>query len=235
MKKVIYPHPIKAAVFDCDGTVLDTLPLYWKANSKTMGKPFPPEFQPTLNGCGDYDEANIIIKHFNLNMKPEEFIKTRISYLTDLLPESPLVPGVENIIRHINHIGLPIAVATSSHRNAYNSKISRHKDLFSLFKDNVVCGNEIQNGKPSPEIFFTALKLINEHNNLNLKPENVLIFEDAAFGVKAAFDGGFPSVILKVSEGEALDTRLEKLGCKPNLIVDSFEQFQWDNFIWETT
>lgn len=237
-QSALYPHPIRACIF-VDGTVLDTLPLYWKANSLTMGMEFPPEFQPNVNGCNDYDEASIIINHFKLSITPEYFIKTRIAHLNELLPSSPLVPGVENIIRHVNSLGLPMAVATSSHRDAYNSKISKHKELFSLFGNNVVCGNEIQRGKPFPDVFIAALKHINESSkskNPNfepLKPENVLVFEDAAFGVKAATDGGFPSVILKVSEGNMLAEKLEKLNLKPILIVDSFENFKFDNFIWE--
>lgn len=236
---IIYPHTIKACIFDVDGTVLDTLPLYWKANSLTMGIDFPPEFQPNVNGCSDIDEANIIINHFNLNMTPEYFIKTRISHLKHLLPSSPLVPGIESIIRHVNSMGLPMAVATSSHRDAYEAKISKHKDLFDLFGDKIVCGNEIKKGKPSPEIFLKALDHINEYqkkikqNFENLKPENVLVFEDAAFGAKAAFDGGFPSVILKASEGNTLNSKLEKLKVKPVLIVDSFKDFKFEQFIWE--
>lgn len=236
---IIYSRPIKACIFDVDGTVLDTLPLYWKANSLTMGMEFPPEFQPNVNGCNDVDEANIIINHFKLNMKPEYFIKTRIQHLKELLPLSPLVPGIEHIIQKVHQMGYPMAVATSSHRDTYNVKISKHKELFSLFGDNIVCGNEIKEGKPSPEIFLTALKHINKNQSKNhpnfedLKPENVLVFEDAAFGVKAAVDGGFPSVVLKVSEGETLNEKLEKLNAKPVLILDSFEDFKFENFIWD--
>lgn len=237
-KSILYPHPIKACIFDVDGTVLDTLPLYWKANSLTMGMEFPPEFQPHVNGCTDYDEAQIIINHFKLNITPEYFMKTRIGHLNNLLSSSPLVPGIEQIIRRVDSMHLPMAVATSSHRDAYNVKISKHKELFKLFGDNIVCGNEIERGKPFPDVFLAALNKINEDekkknpNFIPLKPENVLVFEDAAFGVKAATDGGFPSVILKVSEGDKLKGKLENLNLKPVLIVDSFEHFQFDQFIW---
>lgn len=238
-KQILYSKPIKACMFDVDGTVLDTLPLYWKANSMTMGMEFPPEFQPQVNGCNDVDEANIIINHFKLDMNAEYFIKTRIDHLQKLLPLSPLVPGIEPIIRKVHQMGLPMAVATSSHRDAYNSKVLKHKELFDLFGENIVCGNEIKKGKPSPEIFLTALKHINDNqkkidpNFKELKPENVLVFEDAAFGAKAATDGGFPSVILKASEGDTLNGKLEKLNVKPVLIVDSFNDFKFENFVWD--
>ena len=239
IKNKAYEHPIKACIFDVDGTVLDTLPLSWKANSLTMGFEFPPEFQPHVNGCTDYDEASIIIKHFNLKMTPEHFMKTRIEHLNELLDSSPLVPHVDEIIRKIHSLGLPMAVATSSHRNAYDVKISKHKELFQLFGKNIVCGNEIEKGKPFPDIFLKALDHINDSlkeknpNADSLKPENVLVFEDAAFGVKAAFDGGFPSVVLRTSEGDTLEDKLQKLKVRPVVIIDSFDKFEFDQFIWK--
>lgn len=156
-----------------------------------MGIEFPPEFQPKVNGCNDYNEARIIIDHFKLNMTPEYFIKIRIEHLNELLPSSPLVLGIEKIIGYIHSIGIPIAVATSSHRNAYEVKISKHKDLFKLFGNNVVCGNEIERGKPFPDVFLKVLNSINKslkskNSDCELLPANVLVFEDAAFGVKAA-------------------------------------------------
>lgn len=221
-----WPHVIKGAIFDCDGTVVDTLPLYWKANSEVMGKTFPPEFQPVVNGKGDIDEAQAIIDEFKLDMTPQQFVERRIPKLKVYLPNADLVTGVDTVIRKLADMKIPMGVATSSHREAYTAKISKHLDLFKLF-DVSVCGNEVTQAKPAPEIFLKAAE------RMGLKPENVLVFEDAVYGIQAANAGGFPSVIISISEGDTLNDKLSKSGAVPQLIIDRFADFDFSKFKWQ--
>ena len=73
-----------------------------------------------------------------------------------------------------------MAVGTSSARNVMEIKITNHSKLFSMF-DAVVCGDEVEHGKPNPDIFLSAARKINATD-----PEKCLVFEDALNGVHAA-------------------------------------------------
>lgn len=223
----IYKHPIKAVIFDADGTLLDTIPIYWDANTQVMGQTYPPSFQTKVNGVADTKEAQTIIEHFGLKMTPEEFVQKRIEILKNTLPKSKLVAGVEVVARKIHNMNIPMAVATSSHREAYEKKISNHKEFFTLFHV-AICGNEVQHAKPDPEIFQLAARRLGD-----FKPENVLIFEDAGFGIKAANAGGFPSVLLSTTEGEGLNDVIERLDIHPNVIIDHFADFDFSQFEWD--
>ena len=222
----VWPHVIKGAIFDCDGTVVDTLPLYWKANSEVMGRPFPPEFQPVVNGKGDIDEAQARIDEFKLDMTAEQFVERRLPLLRKSMPNAELVPGVEGVIRRIAEMGVPMGVATSSHREEYKAKIAKHGELFKLFSV-AVCGNEVTQAKPAPEIFLKVAEM------MGLKPENVVVFEDAVYGIQAANAGGFASVILSASEGSCLADKLKNTGAKPQVVIDSFSEFDFSKFKWQ--
>lgn len=67
--------------------------------------------------------------------------------------------GAEILVRHLHDCGIPLAVATGSSLHTYQLKVSKHKDVFSSFH-HIVCSDdkEVLNGKPSPDIYQTAVK-----------------------------------------------------------------------------
>ena len=70
-------------------------------------------------------------------------MKLREQRLDEMFPSSQLLPGVDRLIRHLHSSGVPIAVATSSHRRHFDMKTTLHRELFSLF-------DHIVTGKPPP-------------------------------------------------------------------------------------
>lgn len=96
-----------------------------------------------------------------------------------------------------------MAVATSSHTEPYNLKTSNNKDLFDLFDaEFIVKGDDLRvkkgRGKPAPDIYLLALKIINdrlkEEGKLVIKPAECLVFEDAVPGVEAGRRAGMQVV-----------------------------------------
>ncbi|OHT01624.1 putative pseudouridine-5'-monophosphatase [Tritrichomonas foetus] len=221
-----WPHPIKAVIFDCDGTILNTLPIYFKANGSVLGFTYPPELAKKTNGRSELEVCRIIVDHFKLDMTPEKYHEKRKVVLNQLLPDSPLIPHVDELIRKIKDMKFPMAVATSCSREYHQLKSSKHRDLFNLF-DYEVCGDEVKHAKPDPDVFQLASSKLGD-----FKPENVLVFEDAAIGVKAANAANMPVVVMHTNNDE-FQENLKMFDAKPTVIVESFENFDFSLFKWE--
>lgn len=223
MEKQCWPEPIEAIIFDNDGVLLDTIPIYAEANSKVIGQPYPDDFQLTVNGLSEYEFAKAVTQGFGCNMTPEQFISRRMEYLKSLFPTVKPVHGVERLVKRFYDMDLPMAVATSANREAQTLKSQNCQEMFSLFRY-IVCGDEVTRAKPSPEIFQTASKRIGEFD-----PAHVLVFEDSYVGIKAANAAGMPSVFL-ASGSEDVDAEMKKAGAKPTLVIKSFDDFTFNEF-----
>ena len=94
------------------------------------------------------------------------------------------MPGASRLIKHLHAKGVPICVATGSHKRHFALKIQRHDEIFSLMH-HVVLGDdpEVKEGKPSPDAFLVAAK---RFEDAPIDPHKVLVFEDAPSGVLGA-------------------------------------------------
>jgi len=220
-----WPHPIKAVIFDNDGTILDTLGIYRQVFKELIKHPLPNELARAVNGLSDIEASKKFVAYFNLDITPQEFNHRRTERLSEILPQCKTMPGVERIIKKISEMGKPMGVATSSTRKSHMVKIMNHTDIFSLFKCDR-CGDEVTNAKPAPEIFQKVAACLGD-----FKPENVLVFEDAYLGIKAANNAGMPSVLLHVND-EDVNMGLDEVEAKPSVIINSFDQFDFNMFNW---
>ncbi|KAK8894681.1 Pseudouridine-5'-phosphatase [Tritrichomonas musculus] len=222
----VWPYPIEAIIFDCDGTILDTLPIYFQANDKILGFPYPRELSKKTCGRSELEVCTIIVNHFHLPMTPQEYLDKRNEILKSTLPNSQLIPHVDDLIKKFKSMGFKMSVATSSDRNLHELKTRNHRDLFSLFEYEV-CGDEVKNAKPSPDVFQLAASKFGD-----IKPENILVFEDAAVGVKAANNAKMPVVVIHKNNDD-FHSNLDEYKANPTVIVESFEDFDFSLFKWQ--
>lgn len=98
----------------------------------------------------------------------------------------PLKEGVNELIDYLKENDYKIALATSSDREKaeYLLELVKIKDKF----DYIICGNDIVNSKPNPEIFLKAAE------NLKVEPKECIVIEDSKFGVKAAVNAGMKAI-----------------------------------------
>lgn len=222
----VWPHQIHAVIFDNDGLLLDTEPIGAKVHEQLTGHHFEIDFRRKLMGLTAPDACKLIVEKFNLPYTWEEFSKMRDEILVKVFPTAELFAGAKELVQELIARKIPISVATSSSRTNFESKIVNHKEFFSQF-NKITCGNEVSKGKPDPEIFLTSMKQLGF-----LKPENILVFEDAPSGVKAANNAGM-AVVMVPDHELPVQIALEEVDAHPTVILKSLKDFDFNAFDWQ--
>lgn len=174
---------IKGFIFDMDGTITDTESIStnaWKKVYDTLNIPFDKDFFLKLKGTNINTTRKIFNKHYKGKLDFDELREYRDKYFFDYIynNEIKILDGVIDMLNYLKSNNIKIALATSSNKDycLYVLNKTKLNDYF----DFKIFGNEIENGKPNPEIFIKAA------NGLCLSPKDCGIIEDSKFGISAA-------------------------------------------------
>src|SRR5258706_15897518 len=175
---------VKGLVFDCDGTIADTMPLHYEAWVEALGE-YGVEFAEALF----YEMAGIpsrqIVEILNERHGHDLPVQATADHKEDLYVRLiPRVRPIDPVVRLIEQYAgrLPMAVATGGTR-AICTKTLTALDLMRYFQ-HIVTADDVKNGKPAPDIFLEAARRI------GVPPTKCAAFEDADLGVPAAPDAG---------------------------------------------
>jgi HAD superfamily hydrolase (TIGR01509 family) len=188
MKLKLPAGSFDAYLFDCDGTIADSMPLHYVAWKKALGE-WNCEFAEELfYAWGGRPTAEIIAtlnQMHGLSMPVESVANRKEELYFELLPELKVVPEV---LEHIEaqHGRIPFAVVSGSARDSVTASLEMLK-LLDRF-DTLVCAGEYKKSKPDPEAFLLAA------SRLGVAPKNCLVFEDTEMGIQAATAAGMASV-----------------------------------------
>jgi pseudouridine-5'-monophosphatase len=179
---------ISHLIYDNDGLLMDTEPIYTRAHeiiAGRYGKVFDWSVKSKMIGLRAEDSARVLLDTLQLPISVEEYLGARKRLLEEMFLDSEPMPGAVRLTRHLHRAGVPQAVATSSDRHFFEIKTTRHQEWFRIFQC-VVTGDdpEIARGKPAPDIFLVTAK------RLQADPSNCLVFEDSPSGVEAAAAAG---------------------------------------------
>lgn len=187
------PHterPFAAYIFDCDGTVADTMPLHYRAWEKTMkvlGGQFPEELHYEWGGMPNSAIVSKLNEKFGTAVDAEEATQLKQKFYLELVHEvRPIEPVVEMARRF--HGTVPLAIASGGRREIVLSTLTA-LDLVWLF-DVIVSADDYERGKPHPDPFLLAARL------MGVAPEDCLVFEDTPTGVEAARAAGMQCVLV---------------------------------------
>jgi len=166
---------IKAVIFDMDGVMIDSEPL-WEKTEKIMmarkGLVYNPVYREKIVGLGQKESAILLKKTFSLNEDIEDIIDQRISVLLDIYDrELSLVTGLTELLDSVSKSALKVALASSSPLRVIEFVLCKF-DLNKYF-DLVVSGDMVEHGKPSPDIYnYTA-------ESLGLECDECVVIEDS--------------------------------------------------------
>ena len=132
-----WKYPIKAIIFDNDGTVLDTLGAYIEAINLVIGKPMTQEFFDSINGTGPKNASKMIVAEYELNMTPDEFLSKRDAVAKKLLVNSKPFPGVVELAQGFKKRGYKIGLATSADEDITRVKFSNKPDILHLLQKSI--------------------------------------------------------------------------------------------------
>jgi beta-phosphoglucomutase family hydrolase len=188
MKLKIPAGDFRAYLFDCDGTIADSMPLHYIA-WKTALRDWNCEFDEKLFYEWGGKPAMQIIAELNrmqgLSMPAETVAKRKEHLYFELLPR---LEPVAEVLEHIEamHQRIPFAVVSGSNRESVVNSLSA---LGLLDKFDLIVGSEdYAHGKPAPDPFLTAAQ------QLGVNPQHCLVFEDTDLGIQSATAAGMVTV-----------------------------------------
>jgi beta-phosphoglucomutase family hydrolase len=178
----------RAYLFDCDGTIVDSMPLHYRAWKQALGE-WGCTFDEKLFYAWGGRPASEIIRSLSeaqgLAMPVDAVAARKEALYFSQIPQLEAIPEVLEHI-HSQHGRIPLAVVSGSRRDSVvNSLTALH--LLDKF-DTIVSAEDYSNGKPAPDAFLLAAA------RLGVAPANCLVFEDTAMGIQAATAAGMASV-----------------------------------------
>ena len=167
-------------IFDCDGTIADNMPLHYRAWSMAMadfGGEYPEELFYAWGGRPTTVIVGLLNEKYALALDVVETVRRKEKYYLGLIPEVVPVPEVLEIVKCM-HGMVPLSVASGGHRELVEATLDVFgiRDLFQA----IVCAEDYERGKPHPEPFLLAAKL------MSVPPEDCVVFEDSPIGIEAA-------------------------------------------------
>jgi beta-phosphoglucomutase family hydrolase len=188
MKLNLPEGSFKAYLFDCDGTIADSMPLHYIAWKTALGE-WNCEFDEQLfyawGGMPVVEIISTLNQRQGLNMPVEAVAHRKEALYYELLPQLKPVPEV---LEHIEaqYSQIPFAVVSGSSRDSVTKSLTV-LNILDRF-DTLVCAGDYKNSKPQPDGFLLAAE------RLGIAPEHCLVFEDTEMGIQAATAAGMASV-----------------------------------------
>jgi len=188
MKLKIPAGEFRAYLFDCDGTIADSMPLHYIAWTRALGEwncPFDEDLFYAWGGKPPVEIVSTLNRMHGLHMPVEEVAAHKENYYFELLPH---LEPVAEVLEHIDamHGRIPFAVVSGSTRESIVKSLATI-GLLAKF-DTLVGSDDYARSKPAPDGFLTAA------SRLGVAPHDCLVFEDTDLGIQAATAAGMASV-----------------------------------------
>lgn len=188
-------NKIEHVVFDLDGLLIDSERYMWAKNQKCaiehLGYEFDQTFAKTLMGASHEVYKREIVKKYGNNFPIDKYYQHMLVLNAQTVEnkEIPLMKGAIELITFLKEQNIDYCIGTSTPRDQA-IKVLKSTGLDKYF-DKMVCGDEIKNGKPAPDIYLKTLELCNSNR------ENTVVLEDGHSGFNAAISAGIECILVE--------------------------------------
>ena len=209
------PHLPSAVLWDMDGLLVDTEPLWTVAEQELaalLGGTFGPELKAAIVGTRLELAVPTMLRWYAAPDGPEDVARTSawlLGRMVELFATPPrLLPGVAELLAALRSAGVPVALVSSSYRVLVDAVLGHGTGPF----DVTLSGDEVVHGKPHPEPYLRAAQL------LGVEPAACVVLEDSPSGVASGEAAGCAVVAVPSVPGVALAPAPRRL------VVDSLMQ-----------
>ena len=209
----------KSVIFDMDGVIIDSQPTYFRVEKrlfKDLGVAISDEEHHSFVGTTTRAMWMHIKGKYKLNQSIEELVeKERTSYMDYLLSkenEKP-IPGVAELIEELYRNKVKLVVASSA--SIKNIEVVLKMFNLERFFETKVSGDEVNNGKPAPDTFLYAAKMI------GAEPKECIVIEDSKNGVEAAKSAGMKCIGFKNPNSGKQDLS------SADMVINSFSEISY--------
>jgi len=180
-------------IFDCDGTLVDSMPLHfraWSASFVHHGAPWAWTEDEFYANAGVPDRITVmeLNQRFGADLCPDSIHEFKAEWYARHLHEIEAVAAVADLARRYHVEGRKISVASGSDISLVAPSLER-AGLLELF-DIIITPADVERGKPAPDMFLLAAE------RMGVAPETCLVFEDGQAGIDAANAAGMMSVFV---------------------------------------
>lgn len=184
---------LKLIIFDMDGLMFDTEKIgvsTWIKAGETHGYQITEQHVLRIIGLNKQSSMSVFKELFGDSFPYEDLYNTRVTSALEIIEKNgvPIKEGLYELLEYLEEKGLKKAVATSTSRERAVSLLSK-AGILNRF-DTILCGDEVTNGKPNPEIFLKVCE------KLNVNPDEALVLEDSEMGLLAAHAAGIKCIVI---------------------------------------
>jgi HAD superfamily hydrolase (TIGR01509 family) len=218
---LVLPRPVLAVVFDMDGLIFDTEPLYRDAiiaAAMDRGHDMPLPLCLSTIGLTSKETRAVLVAHYGPTFDFDTLWKAAADRFETLVEtQLYLKPGVVELLDALDKAGLPRAIATSSSHNSVQHHLAVH-GITHRFPE-VIAQGDYARGKPSPDPYLKAAE------RLAIDPAHCLALEDSYNGVRAASGAGMmtvmvPDLLPATAEMEKLCVRIVRDLCEVRDLIN---------------
>lgn len=180
-----------AYIFDMDGVIIDSEPIHFEVDIETMehyGLSITHEQLERFVGMTNPEMWAILKQEYPLTDTVEEIIEVQLASKISKLRASNLTPidGIAQLLHELNRSNIPIGLASSSPRRFITEVLSKFQ--IERYFQAVVSGEEVDKGKPAPDVYYEAAR------QLGVAPESCVVIEDSRNGIRAAKAAGMKCI-----------------------------------------
>lgn len=199
----------EAVIFDMDGVLIDTERISFNAFKEVLkgyNYEMSEKFYLTMIGRNLKSIKEVMMKEYGSRFPFDEIYKKKVDIAVTKIERDGVIvkPGVHEIVEYLNNENYKIAVATSTRRERAHYLLEEIKIKNKV--DYIICGDQVENSKPDPEIFLKAAK------GLGIEPEKCIVIEDSDAGILAASRAGMNGI--NVPDMKMPDDNMKKLAHK---------------------